>query len=553
MNSKILLCGIILLMLFLINPALGEDGKFVVSSDPYEADVSFDGTNVGTTAVTIPVGPDNPPPHTITVSKEGYQTWEQTYQENPEPGYPILVSPVLVMEENPVHPLVTVLPPLTPPVTIPTQIPITPPATPIGGDYGWFAISSNPSGGDVIFNGRYVGDSPVTVKVMTTGTPTNTIEVNKQGYKNWYQEYHTNPGSGQTIQVYAELVAVQTSGSISVLSDPSGAYATIDRGYQLITPCTFTSVNPGYHTIALSMAGYQQYNTRILVQSGQESSVTATLTPTQQVGTLQASSSPSGADLYVDTGFRGNTPLRVSGLSAGTHTVSMERSGFQDWSQTVSIIAGQTTTINPVLSPYPPEPKTGDIAVSSIPAGAYVYLDNNYQGVTSSGQSLDITSVSPGTHTVLLEHPHYQDYTTTVQISAGATTEVSATLVAPPEQDTKSGILIVSSDPSGADIYLNNQYMGITPASLQNIQAGSYTLLLRQTGYNDYADTIEIRAGSSTQVSTTLTPLVTPTSTPLPTQTPIPVSGADFPVLLVLGIVILCLIAVVVFLLLKNR
>ncbi|MBN1166706.1 MAG: PEGA domain-containing protein [Methanospirillaceae archaeon] len=547
--KKIFILGIISLLFLGIPSVSAEEGTFVVSSDPYGADVTFDGTYVGTTSVRIPVDSDNLPPHTITVSREGYETWQETYHNNPEPGYPILVSPVLVPSTGPVPPL----PPLTP-IETPT-LTITIPMTPIGGDYGWYYVTSVPSGADVLFNGAYVGDTPVTIKVMSTGTPHNSVSVKKQGYSDWYQEYNTNPRPGETIPIQAYLQPIITTGSISVDSYPQGARTTIDNGYQLTTPCTFTDIRPGYHTIAVNMYGYQPYSTRVLVESGKESSVSATLIPIEQTGSLQASSSPSGADLYVDGSFRGNTPVLVSGLSTGTHPVSLKRYGYMDWSQSVSVTAGRTTTINPVLNPYPPEPRVGDISVTSVPPGAYVYLDANYEGITSSGQSLDITGVTPGIHTVLLEHSHYQDYSANIEVSAGTTTRVSASLQPAPEPQQTTGVLVVSSEPSGAAIFLNNQYMGITPASLRDVSAGSYTLLLRENGYEDYADTILVSGGTSTEVSLTLTPLPTPTQTTLQTPTPVPVPAVDmnFPVLFVLIGIIICLIAVIGYILKKKR
>ncbi len=548
MSSKIFIVGIISILLLIIPSVLAEEGTFVVSSDPYGADVSFDGTYVGTTSVRIAVDSDNLPPHTITVSKEGYETWQETYENNPEPGYPILVSPVLVPKTGPVPPL----PPLTP---ITPTLTITIPMTPIGGDYGWYYVTSVPSGADVLFNGAYVGDTPVTIKVMSTGTPHNTVLVKKQGYSDWYQEYNTNPHPGETIPIQVNLQPIITAGSISVNSYPQGALTTIDNGYQLTTPCTFTDIRPGYHTIAVNMYGYQPYSTRVLVESGKESSVSTTLIPKEQTGSLQASSSPSGADLYVDESFRGNTPVQVSGLSTGSHLVSLKRYGYMDWSQTVSITAGRTTTINPVLNPYPPEPRMGDVSVKSVPPGANVFLDANYEGITRSSQFLDITGVTPGIHTILLEHSHYQDYSANIKVSAGATTEVSATLQPAPEPQQTTGVLIVSSEPSGAAIYLNNQYMGITPASLRSISAGSYTLLLREEGYEDYADTVQVPGGTSTEVSFMLTPLPIPTQTTLQTPTPVPtpVPDMNFPILYVVIGIIICLIAVIGYLLIQKR
>ena len=83
-------------------------------------------------------------------------------------------------------------------------------------------------------------------------------------------------------------------------------------------------------------------------------------------------------------------------------------------------------------------PQTGDLEVSSAPAGAAVYVDNQYKGTTSQGNTLDILDLSVGSHTVKLVKAGYQDFTSSTVIQNGQTTSLYATLV-PAGQDTHEG------------------------------------------------------------------------------------------------------------------
>ncbi|MDD1705682.1 MAG: PEGA domain-containing protein, partial [Methanoregulaceae archaeon] len=230
--------GLILLVLALFCSASfaaevgGDTGYFQVTSDPSGGTVYFDGSYKGTTPVTFPVYVTGSPSHTIRVTKSGYYDWQQTYQGNPSAGETITVNANLVF------------------------IPVTQQTTPIGGGKGYYSITSLPSGGTVYFDGLYKGTTPVTVEVSSTGTPGHTVSISLSGYETWSTSLSGNPASGQTVAVTAYLTPIQSYGSISVTSSPSGATAVLDGGSSQTTPCTFTGVSPGSHTVYVSKSGY---------------------------------------------------------------------------------------------------------------------------------------------------------------------------------------------------------------------------------------------------------------------------------------------------------
>ena len=51
------------------------------------------------------------------------------------------------------------------------------------------------------------------------------------------------------------------------------------------------------------------------------------------------------------------------------------------------------------------------------------------------------------------------------------------------EETVESNSLKITSDPSGAEIYMDNLYMGYTPLELEDFKAGSYKLEILNTGY----------------------------------------------------------------------
>ena len=380
---------------------------------------------------------------------------------------------------------------------------------------GFYDISSNPSGATATVDGTPVGLTPTTATLYVTGPPGHTVTVSKQGYQTWSQYYSGNPAAGQHISVYANLIPDVQTGTIYVSSSPSGASAILDNGYdQVVTPGNFYSVTTGYHTVQVLMSGYQQYSTSIPVSAGATSNVYATLTPNQQLGSISVSSVPKSASVYIDNIFEGMTNVVVGNLAVGSHTVTLKLAGYQTWTNTVTVNNQQTTYITATLTPVS-SPSTGDLQVSSSPSGAAIYLNGDYQGTTLSTGPFSITGLNPGTYPTVLKKTGYQDYTTSTKIVAGTTTQVSAVLQ-PTSTPSSTASAEITSDPSGADVYINNAYKGITPIAFQNVPIDAtqaYTVTIKLTGYEPYSSSGKISPGQNIQINAALTP----SSQPAPT------------------------------------
>lgn len=474
----------------------GGKGYYYISSNPPGATVNFDGKYKGLTPLTVEVSTSGTPGHTVSISKEGYQTWSTSEPGNPFEGETVYVSADLV------------------------YIPVTLPTTPIGGEKGYYYVTSSPSGGAVTFDGASWGATPVMIDVSSTGTPGHTITVAMSGYQSWSQYYASNPPAGSTVNVNAVLSPIYQNGNIQVMSSPSGAYAVLDNGQNsLVTPGTFYSVSVGWHNVRVTKSGYQTFSKDVQVNAGGTTSVSASMSPISQQGAISISSTPSGAGIYIDTFYQGETNQIVGNLATGLHTVTLKKAGYQTWSTQYTVYSGQTTYVSAQLTPLS-NPSTGDLEVTSAPSGAAVYVDTNYQGATSPGNPLDVVSLSAGTHTVVLKKSGYNDYTTTANIRAGQTVQVAATLV-PSGQPVTTASVQITSDPSGADVSINNIYMGITPLTAQNVQPGLSTVKISMAGYNPYTSTVQVTAGQALQINAALSPIPTPT-----TKAPISPIGA---------------------------
>jgi hypothetical protein len=57
-------------------------------------------------------------------------------------------------------------------------------------------------------------------------------------------------------------------------------------------------------------------------------------------GTIQLTSSPSGAEIYLDHQFQGSTPSTITSVVPGNHTLEFRYPGYQSWADVISVPAG---------------------------------------------------------------------------------------------------------------------------------------------------------------------------------------------------------------------
>jgi len=243
--------------------------------------------------------------------------------------------------------------------------------------------------------------------------------------------------------------------------------------------------------------------------------VNVQFTPPVTTGALSIYSTPTGSAVYLDGGYQGITPTFVGNLLAGSHTVILSRAGYQDWVSTVSVSAGQTTTVSATLA-SDPKPVYGTVSISSDPSGASVYADDVYVGQTSPGIPLVFTQVKPGYHTLLVSKTGYQDYSTNGVVAAGQNLDLVVKLTPTPQKPT-TGSVSITSVPSDAEVYLDNAFRGLSPLTLDSVSPGTHGILIRLSGYQDWSSQIQVTAGQTSQIAATLLPAATPT--PSPTRT----------------------------------
>ena len=87
------------------------------------------------------------------------------------------------------------------------------------------------------------------------------------------------------------------------------------------------------------------------------------------------------------------------------------------------------------------------------------------------------------------------------------------------------GSIEISSSPSGASIFIDNIANGTTPNTVDDILVGSYKIVLKKSGYDDWGKVVNVEEDEVTEVDATLYAIrtATPTTAPAaPAQTTVP-------------------------------
>ncbi len=230
-------------------------------------------------------------------------------------------------------------------------------------------------------------------------------------------------------------------------------------------------------------------------------------TNTGQPTSLYITSAPPGANVYINRGFRGLTPLTIPGIAPGTVELWVT-TGTEENKTNITIAANQATSIhvrlagiqplNPQTQAVPATPGTGGLEVNSTPADAFVYIDGVYTGRTP----LTIQGLPPGGHELKVSSSNYLEFKITILTEADKTQALSPTL----EPKGTFGTLKIDTNPSNAEVSLSGSFQGMTP--FQKIYPGNntFTVQLRKPGYITYTENVTVRSGQTRDLSTTLTP-----------------------------------------------
>lgn len=273
----------------------------------------------------------------------------------------------------------------------------------------------------------------------------------------------------------ASIPASAAPAQLDVISDPAGAKVIFDGEPRGTTPLTLSPLSAGKHLMTINKSGYQTYRETSVLSADEKATREVKLVPI--LGLVLVHSTPEGADIEVEGMHRGNTPALITDLPLGRYRATLSKPNYIP--KTIELTINNRSPRKYAIT------LTSDsatLALNSEPAGATVLLN----GVNRGETPCTIERVPSGETDIEITLDGFKPYTDTVKLSAGENQTVTATLRAIP-----SNLKIVSI-PTGARIYVDNQFQGKAPVTLHHIAPGSYRVRAEMKAHDPLARTIEI-------------------------------------------------------------
>jgi len=156
------------------------------------------------------------------------------------------------------------------------------------------------------------------------------VETRKENHRSSIQRISVERGQSQSFQLNPP---VPITGSVSLISTPSGAKIDIDGKEYGRTPRNITDILIGKHMLTLSLEDHKVETFPIEVNEDQTSDINVSLS---QIATMTIGSHPSGATLYIDGRLVGNTPY-TSDMASGDYNLKLIKNKYHTFEKRVHL------------------------------------------------------------------------------------------------------------------------------------------------------------------------------------------------------------------------
>ncbi|MBI2671690.1 PEGA domain-containing protein [Candidatus Woesearchaeota archaeon] len=268
----------------------------------------------------------------------------------------------------------------------------------------------------------------------------------------------------------------ETPIQITVTSDPDGANVYINDNFIGTTPVILKNPVPVTYEIVLKKIGYYDLKKTISLEEGLVKEVRLEMTKTGY-GLLDIDSKVKAADIYINNELKGIIPKTLS-LKEGSYEIKVSSKGYMDFFTRKSIKSGQKLNVFAELDTK----EHGSLYIETQPSDVRIYANDVYLGRTPSTITLE-----KGLYLIKAEKEGYESREFDVQVQDNKREELIF------ELSPSLGTLLVSSNPSGASIYIDGEYKGMTPKVVTNLDDGFHSLKLSKEYYQDYTSTFEVK------------------------------------------------------------
>ncbi len=351
-------------------------------------------------------------------------------------------------------------------------------------------ITSDPVAASVTFDGMQMGTTPFSTS-LAQGR--HLVMVSQKDYESSYRTLELG-----SIAAVENFKLQPVTSAVLILSDPVGATITRDGATAGVTPLLLPEVAVGRYRIDIALTGYKSQQVELNVAGSTPQRINASLVSSS--ASLDVTSVPEGASVTVNGVYRGVTPIKVDKIQEGQSFLEVVAEGYSPYKEQFQLAAGETFAVHTPLLALPSK-----LSIVSIPAGARIYVDNQFKGETP----FDIEKMVVGSYRVRVEKDGFELMARTVDVANNQTVTEEFRMTA-----NVGGLRIVTS-PADVSIFIAGKLVGTTlagtnatdqisnPLEIPGLPIGENEIVFQRQGYAEVRRKVTVNRDEVSVVETT--------------------------------------------------
>ncbi len=396
---------------------------------------------------------------------------------------------------------------------------------------GTLEIESAPAGAAIMVNGQPTGlTAPATIPNLKLGSDIRVV-LSRADFEDFEQVVTLSSSKPQKLAARLTPVSPQM-GRLTINSSPAGAVVQInEKETGRTTPAMIANLAPGTYNVKLSMEGYDPWSGSVEVKDNRPVPIEATLARRGELPPAageQAAAQPAQPMLPP----AGEQPAAGQPPTTPAQPPEVPTTPAAPGEQVASIPTTPAQPpqpqeqIPPAAEQKPSAAAEASVKVTSTPAGARIALDGKDTGKVTPATleklkvgstvrvRLDLAGYKSATRKRTIAKPSESVAVTLEKEAAPEPPATAATQppTVPAEKPQKAekpaeavsggkpGTIKVSSNPSGADVFINSEFKGKTPLSA-SVPAGSAQVLVNLEGKARVSRTVTVKPGETVNLS----------------------------------------------------
>ena len=315
------------------------------------------------------------------------------------------------------------------------------------------------------------GKTPLNSLLVISGN--HRLVIKKDLYADYNENFEMTDGGIKEIELTA-LNMKPIYATINLRTNPTNADIYINKE-KLSSNGILTNykASSGSYFIEAKLKKYKDFQKNIILKEQENYTETIQLEP--QVGELNIETTPEDCDIYLN-GVKQNrlTPAVLRNIQVGSYQLELKKEGFTSIKKQIEIKDGETTKIFEKLI-------AGiTIPIITEPSNTSIEIDGIYLGISPINYKFTIGK----NYNIKITKENYKPINETIFI----TENVNKLPIYNLEKLEK--ILPIITEPSNARIYIDDNYVGISPISYKLTIGKNYNIKITKENYKPINETI---------------------------------------------------------------